>query len=89
MERLDSVTEKMEEINLMDLLSRRNVLNLLFLRKVEFGLIALYIRNYISFNQNYNTRGGTINPHFKLGQFKYSFFNQMREHVKALPFGIE
>jgi hypothetical protein len=83
LKRLDSVTEVMQEYNLVPLGERRDAHDLNFLRRIEFGLYDIELKDYIQFNTAYNTRGGTVNPHFVIDQFKYSFYCRMRDKVKV------
>jgi hypothetical protein len=80
--RMDSVTETMLKHNIISLSERRDVLDLAYLAKVECGLYDIELSDYISFNKEHNTRHGTINPHYTVNVFKYSFYNRMREFVK-------
>ena len=75
---LDSVTECMESNNISTLEVRRQELDQNFIKRLEFGLYDLDINDYVSFNQTYCTRNGTIAPHFRLNQFKFSFYNRTR-----------
>lgn len=83
LEPLDSVTECMTSNDVVVLGARRQELDLNFLRRVEFGLYEVDLSTYISFNESHFTRHGTINPHFVLDQFKYSFYNRMRPFIKG------
>jgi len=84
LKKLDSVTESMKEHDIKSLLERRKDLDLMFLKRIEFGCYNIRIKDYIHFNESYNTRGGTLNPHFYLNQFKHSFFNRMRGEVAVV-----
>lgn len=79
--RLDSVSDKMVDVDIKELAVRREELDLYFLRKAEFGMVEMCIRDYVNFNEHHNTRSRGINPHFNIDQFKFSFFNRMLEHV--------
>ena len=75
---LESVTDCMEKNNISTLEIRRKELDTNFIEKIESGLYELNINNYVSFNQSYFTRNGTVAPHFRLNQFKFSFYNRTR-----------
>jgi len=69
--------------NIEQLKERRQHLDLNFLKRIEFGLFEVQLTDYISFNTSYLTRRGTLNPHFGLDQFKFSFNNRMRPILKG------
>ena len=74
---LESITECMEINNIRQLKDRRHELDETLIKKVKLGLYDIDISDYVSFNLSHYTRHGTINPHFRLDQFKYSFYNRM------------
>ena len=67
----------MEDNTIVQLKDRRKELDDKFIKKIEFGLYDININNYVSFNFSHFTRHGAINPHYRLDQFKYSFYNRM------------
>lgn len=83
LDRLDSVEELFEKHKIKTLSERRQDQDLIFLQRTEAGCYFITLADYINFNKSYKTRGGTTNPHFRVDQFKYSYFNRMREHVKC------
>ena len=74
---LESITNCMEDNTIMQLKDRRKELDEKFIKNIEFGLYDININNYVSFNLLHFTRHGAINPHYRLDQFKYSFYNTM------------
>ena len=74
---LESITNCMEENSIAQLADRRKELDEKFIKKIEFGLYDVNINDYVSFNNSHFTRHGAINPHYRLDQFKYSFYNRM------------
>jgi hypothetical protein len=79
----DSVTNIMTSHNILSLSVRRDKLDLKFLEKIQVGDYFIKLKEYITFNDTYNTRGNTINPHFKTNRFKHSYYNRMRPKVKV------
>ena len=45
------------------------------------------INNYVSFNLSHFTRHSAINPHYRLDQFKYSFYNRMSSSLHGHNIG--
>jgi len=86
LQKLDSVNAAMQNHGISQLSERRDALDVLFLRKIEFGLYDIKLNNYVSFNSNYHTRGGTLNPKLTSDQFKYSFFNRIRDKINIKLF---
>lgn len=82
--RLGSISELMTNKCILSLSDRRDQLDLRFLAGVQLGDYDLQLKNYITFNTHHNTRGNTVNPHFHLNQFKFSYFNRMRSEVKVI-----
>lgn len=82
LKKLDSVSDTMSNNGIMSLCDRRKELDLAYLGKVEMGMYDVKLQDYICSQSLHNTRYGTINPHFTVNSFKYSFYNRMREHVK-------
>ena len=80
---LDSVSECMRDNNIQQLIERRQDLDYSFIKKIEFGLYEIDLGEYISYNNSYRTRKGTINPHFTLDQFKFSFYNRVRPMIET------
>ena len=80
----------MEDYTIMELKYRRKELDEKFIKKIEFGLYDININNYVSFNLSHFTRHGAINPHHRLDQFKYFFYNRMSSslygHNNMVPF---
>ena len=84
---LESVTGCMEDNNIRQLKDRRCELDETFIKKIEFGQYDIDINNYVSFNLLHFTRHGTINPHYRLDQYKHSFFNRMSSFVNGRDSG--
>ena len=82
LEKLDSVSQTMQQHHITTLEDRRRASDLAFLGKIECGLYDLDLRDYLHFNTTHDTRGGTINPHYSQLLFKNSYFNRMRPDVK-------
>jgi hypothetical protein len=82
LDRMDSISEALLNNDIISLSERRRHLDGIFLGKVECGHYDIELRDYIRFNREHNTRHQTINPHYSVNAFKYSFYNRMREHVK-------
>jgi len=82
MGRAESVRSKMETESIMSLEERREALDTNFLTKIECQEYFIDLKHYINFNSQYNTRHGTINPHFRYRAFKESFYCRMRSQVK-------
>jgi len=72
----------MERENIETLEERRKSLDKNFLAKIECKMYDVDLTDYINFNSQYNTRGGTTNPHFRYNGFKDSFYCRMRKHAK-------
>ena len=66
----------MEDNTIVQLENRRKELDEKFVKNIEFGLSDININN-VSFNNSHFTRHSAINPHYRLNQFKYSFYNRM------------
>lgn len=81
---MDGVSECMKSNEIETLAVRREDLDFKFLKRIEFGLYDLVLDEYISFNQFYQTRHGTVNPHFGNDQFKFSFFNRVRSKASSI-----
>ena len=79
----ESITDCMSKNNICLLSDRRDELDTLFLRKVEAGLYEVKLNSYIRFNQAHNTRGKSINWHYNVNPWKYSFYNRVRDQVKV------
>lgn len=84
---LESITNCMEENSIAQLADRRKELDEKFIKKIEFGLYDVNINDYVSFNNSHFTRHGAINPHYRLDQFKYSFYNRMSSSLCGHNFG--
>ena len=78
---MDSVTECMRVNSIQELKDRREDLDLKFLKRIVFGLYDLDLNNYISFNPSHQTRHGVVHPHFRIDQYKHSFYNRMAPNV--------
>lgn len=83
LKRLDSVTDCMNNNSICLLSDRRDTLDTLFLRKIEAGLFEIQLNQYIRFTHTHNTRGKSVSWHHNVNQWKYSFFNRVREQVKV------
>lgn len=81
--RYDSITSQMHLNGFTSLAYRREDQDTKFLRKVEAGLFAIDIREYIQFTP-YNTRHQTVSCQQHTNQWKNSYFNRVREKVVAL-----
>jgi hypothetical protein len=84
MKQRDSVIDKMKENNIMNLAERRKQQDLVFLRKIEFGLYDIQLESYIKMNKIHNTRNKKISNVQRLDIFKYHFYNRMASEVKVL-----
>lgn len=83
LKRGDSITECLL-LNGISLLSdRRNQLDTLMLRRIEAGLYDIKLEDYLRFTERYHTRGGSINWHYKVNAWKFSFYNRLRDQVKV------
>lgn len=83
----DSVTDQMLINDTSSLADRRDTIDTLFLRKIEFGVYGLSLNKYINLNQhNSVTRGNTINPHYNTIQYQNCYFNRVRKQVKVTTF---
>ena len=51
------------------------------------NLDSININNYASFNLSHFTRHVAINPHYRLDQFKYSFYNRMSSSLHGHNIG--
>ena len=67
----------MEDNTIIQHRDKRKELDEKFIKKIEFGLYDININNCVSFNLSHFTCHGAINPHYRLDQFKYSFYNIM------------
>ena len=81
LQQMDSVSEAMEERHIIYLFYRREKLDTKLINKIQPGDYDCII-----FNEQHNTRGSTINPHFSSNIFKHVhvFFNRMRPQIKIL-----
>ena len=84
LQRMDSVSEAMEEHHIISLFDRREQLDTKLINKIQLGDYDIDLKDYIIFNEQHNTRGSTINPHFTSNIFKHVFFNRMRPQVKIV-----
>jgi len=82
LERLASVSQTMKDHDILSLEDRRHAFDIHFLGKIECGMYDIQLKNYLTFHNKHNTRRGTINPHYTTNQFKNSYYNRMRQHVK-------
>ena len=81
--RLDSVTDCMSLNHIVSLYDRRRELDILMLRKIEAGLFEVQLNSYIKFSSSHNTRGKVISHQHNVNQWKFSYYNRMREEVKV------
>lgn len=70
----------MENSKTLSLEDLKDGFDLVFLR-MEFRSCDLNIGDYINFNEHYNTRGETVNPHFYLALSKFSYFSHISELI--------
>ena len=61
---------------------RRATLDQKFLTKIEFEEYGLDITDYLQVQKQHNTRGGSVNPHFRSEAYKNFFFHCMRTSLK-------
>ena len=81
--RICSITDCMNDNNIVSLSDRRTQLDEKFLRRIEFGDYNLKLNDYITFNQTYDTRHTTISCQHRLDCSRYSYFNRIRHKVKV------
>ena len=71
--RTDSMSKCMKLNEIERFYKRRKSLNCDFLKKVEFGLWDMDMADFITFSISYQTRRGTVNPHFGVEQLGFVF----------------
>jgi hypothetical protein len=84
LDRTDSVDNFMTSNDIENLKERRDAQDLLFLRKMEFGMYGTCLEHYIKRNLSYSTRNGVVGDFKCINSFKYHFFNRMEAQVKVL-----
>jgi hypothetical protein len=82
--KIASLTDLMQVKKIPTLADRRADQDTTFLRKIEFGLYDIQLERYITQNTLHDTRHKTINPHYRMNQFKHSFYNRVNDQVKIL-----
>ena len=82
----DGIEQILEQHDIQSLAQRRDYHDRTFLNRVEAGCYSIDLKDYINFNPSYGTRCGTIKPHFRIDQFKYSYYNRMSNSVKCFKF---
>ena len=79
----DSVTDCMLSNQIVSLHDRRHDLDILMLRKIEAGLYEVKLNAYVRFSTTHNTRGKVIGYQHNVNQWRYSFFNRIRDNIKV------
>lgn len=80
----DSLTDRMHENGMISLSDRRDELDLSFLRKIESNSFKLNLDEYIQIDtHNHFTRGKTVSHHHRVNSWRYSYYNRVRDKVKA------
>lgn len=79
----DSVSDCMLRNNIVCLSDRRCDLDILMLRKIEAGLYEVKLNAFVRFGSSHNTRGRVISWHHNVNQWRFSYFNRIRDHIKV------
>ena len=83
LKRLDSVTDCMISNNISSLHDRRREQDILLLRKIEAGLYEVKLNSYVRFTTVHNTRGKVISWQHNTNQWRFSYFNRIRDDIKV------
>lgn len=83
LKRFDSVTECLMSNNILSLHDRRREQDILLLRKIEAGLYEVKLNSYVRFTTTHNTRGKVISWQHNVNQWRFSYFNRIRDDIKV------
>ena len=83
LKKYDSVTDCMMSNDIISLHDRRREQDILLLRKIEAGLYEVKLNAYVRFTSTHNTRGKVISWQHNINQWRFSYFNRIRDDIKV------